>query len=338
VSERAGIVEPGWQLTEPFGGHDDRPDEPGPEWREDRAQRQAAGPQAGGRHGRVAEETAAFGDRLRTAILAPEPRSWPIRGANAAGGGLAAAWLSAHLLVSAPVAPAAAGLIVAAALLLVPRLGWLVCVGVLVAVALIQGRTAGGLALLLGTGGSGLLLLMAGEVWALPALSTLLGGLGLGVAWPAVVGRSGLPWWQRSVVAGAGFVWTAAAGTLTGQSLLWHAPRLPPGSVWTGSVPIALDDVLAPLVRHGLLTGALVWGAAAAVLPWVSRGRRLPGELIVVAVWSAGTVAAAEAVGADPLHGVVLGALAGALIAIWPALSAWLRHSGRPAGVSDRLP
>jgi len=82
--------------------------------------------------------------------------------------------------------------------------------------------------------------------------------------------------------------------------------------------------VIAPLLTFGVLLGALLWALAAAVLPWIVRGRSAALDVIAVSVWSAAIAAAAPALdaglSAHAAHpsprGAVLGALLGAVVAV----------------------
>ncbi len=170
---------------------------------------------------------------------------------------------------------------------------------------------------------------LAASTWALPAGAVLLGAVSLGGAWPAIVARSGARLWQRAAVSGAGFLWLAAAGTLTGAPLYMQlTPTPPPASVWTGSVELTLHRILIAMLASGVLAGALVWAAAAAVGPLLITGRSVVADLVVAILWSAVTLAGTELairLLGTPAHyaeprGAVIGAIAGALVLVAPAL------------------
>jgi hypothetical protein len=98
----------------------------------------------------------------------------------------------------------------------------------------------------------------------------------------------------------------------------------------------AVVHALWPLLHSGALAPAIVWAAAAALLPWIARGP-IPVRLVSIVVWSAALASATttmlRAVHADiaPRPAVVvLGAVAGALIASIPALLSARRQ--QPAG------
>jgi hypothetical protein len=300
VGDARGVVVPGWR------GPDEWPEpsaaELGPEWRDgvDGSDR-AAGPLAGGTGARV----------LLSSI--------PGRGLAAAVGALTAAWVSAHLLGSS-LAPAAVGLGAAGAVLLSPRLGWLAAVAVLSGLAAGQGHTGGALLLVLVTGASAALLLPVSRLWSLPAGAGVLAILGISGLWPALAARARLPLWQRALVGGTGFLWLAGADALSPVRLFTTVPALPASSVWTSSVPVTLHQVLAPLLGSGVLAGAAVWSAAAAVAPWLIRRTHPIASLVAVTVWSAVTVAAVQSFGPKHLSGAVIGALAGAAVLVAPLL------------------
>ncbi|MGB9183552.1 MAG: serine/threonine-protein kinase, partial [Solirubrobacteraceae bacterium] len=73
-------------------------------------------------------EAPAHDDHREATELAEEGqrrRAWPARGLASAGAAATAAWLTAHVLAPAPFPPAAAALLAAALILVLPRLGWL---------------------------------------------------------------------------------------------------------------------------------------------------------------------------------------------------------------------
>ncbi len=336
VGTATGVVAPrGWVPT-----HTHTSDEPGPgrEWAD--TQPRAAGPPAGS-----TREKPQGGDR----DLAATENRWlrggrrPLRAVNAAMAALVAWWLSLHLLTAAPLAPAAAGLIAAGAVLIAPRVGVLAGTFVLAGVALAQGRPGGAMALVLVVGLTALSMPLAASTWALPAGAVLLGAVSLGGAWPAIVARSGARLWQRAAVSGAGFVWLAVAGTLTGVPLYTSvSPRPPSASAWTGSVELMLHGVLIAMLQSGVPAAAVVWAAAAVVGPMLITGRTIAGDLVVATVWSAITLAGTELairLFSSPGHyaeprGAVIGAIAGALILLAPAMS----RRGRAARVTRRVP
>jgi hypothetical protein len=89
-------------------------------------------------------------------------------------------------------------------------------------------------------------------------------------------------------------------------------------------VSLTATHVIGPLLTAGVLLGALLWAGAAAVLPWVVRGRSAVWDLVAVTVWAALLAAASPVLDAglsahgaapDP-RGLVLGAVVGALFAV----------------------
>jgi hypothetical protein len=102
------------------------------------------------------------------------------------------------------------------------------------------------------------------------------------------------------------------------------------------SLQQAADHVLTPLVSSGMIACALVWGAAAVVLPLLVTRRPFPVALVLVTVWSAMVVSAiATFLGVNHSRGAgmpataVLGAIAGAIVALAPAaLRSWRSSHG----------
>ena len=162
--------------------------------------------------------------------------------------------------------------------------------------------------------------------WGLPALAPLLGALGIAPLYPALAALA--PSAARRFVLGMlGFAWLAIAESLFDRTLLFGTVDPPPLG-WTTSAAVAAEELLGGLLTPEALLAALTWGAAAAVLGYLLRGRMVALELLGVLVWAAGLVAVhrllapgAEAPAAAPL---AVGAVAVALLVLW------LRNAGRP--------
>ncbi|MCW3034369.1 MAG: eukaryotic-like serine/threonine-protein kinase [Solirubrobacteraceae bacterium] len=161
-------------------------------------------------------------------------------------------------------------------------------------------------------------------VWLVALLAPVLGLAGLAGAYPAVAGQA--PRWRQRLVLGAlGYWWTVLAEPLLGRRL-WLGPPspTPPHGAWEGSVTSAASHVVGPLLSTGVLFGALLWGGAALLLPWIVRGAHAALDVIAAVVWSAAVCSAAPAL-ASGLHGAVghasprgavLGAVLGGLLAV----------------------
>jgi eukaryotic-like serine/threonine-protein kinase len=251
-----------------------------------------------------------------------------------AGGG---AWVVLSLLVpSTPVDPAGAAAGVALAVALLPRLAWLLAAAGLVTVLAGPPESRVGTALVLAAGVIfvPLLLPVAGRAWSVGILAPALGLAGLSAAFPALAGAA-RTWWRRAALGAIGFWWLALAEAASGRTLLFGpAAGTDPRSAWEESPSRALEGALGPLLGSGLLLGAAAWAAAAAVLPWLVRGRSLPLDAVAAGVWCAGVIAAHGAVG-DTLRGAVArpdgrGMLAGALFGVvLSLLAAAFRDTGR---------
>jgi hypothetical protein len=261
-------------------------------------------------------------EEVEDASAGPGP-AWANRGLAALGAAGTAAWLSRHALAPAPLPPALAALVCAGVTLMLPRIAWLALT--LAAVALTAAQGHPGLALLIAPAGLAPVLLMAwrSTAWPLAAGAVALGLVGLAGAWPALAGwASSL--WRRAVLGAVGWVWLLLAAPIVGHGLyLDWLPGAPAGA-WSGSLHSTVNQVLIPLVSAGVLAPAAVWALAAAVLPWLVRGRSLALDAILVVIWSATVVSACTAVIAAA-HGApetstapdaVLGAVLGALIAL----------------------
>ena len=137
---------------------------------------------------------------------------------------------------------------------------------------------------------------LAGSVTA--ALTACLAGLGVATAWPALAGLTGRAH-RRVVLAATGCLCTA---------------------LWTGGV------------EPGTLVACGVWALAALTLPW-TRSPRWPAlEAVRLALWAValglGTALAARMGGRAPTAEALLGAFAGALVAlVTRGLAARLRRA-----------
>ncbi len=153
------------------------------------------------------------------------------------------------------------------------------------------------------------------------ALSPLLGVIGLAGAFPAIAGQPRAAV-ERAARGAIGYWWLILASPLLAR-VLWLAPAssYPARGAWEGSLTLTATRIIAPSLTLAVALGALLWGAAAVVLPWIVRGRRASLDLLAAACWAAALALAERALdsglssGAHPEpRGALLGAvLAGAL-------------------------
>jgi len=242
------------------------------------------------------------------------------------------AWLLTHLLRPAPGLPLMAAIFGGLAVAALPRIGWLAVSAALCVALAVDHQPGASLVLALGALIPVLLLPFAPSAWPLPAGAPGLGVVGLAGAWPAVAGRArGV--WRRAALGAMGWLWLAIAERLTGAVLyLGRPPGTPSPPVWTASLQVTVHDVLGPLLGTGVLLPAAVWGAAAAALPWIVRGRSPALDLVRVAAWAALLVSATGAAvhvahvpaGYGTPRGAVLGAIASVVVALAPlATRSW---------------
>jgi eukaryotic-like serine/threonine-protein kinase len=165
--------------------------------------------------------------------------------------------------------------------------------------------------------------------WATAALAPLLGVIGLAGAYPAIVGQA-RHWPRRAALGALGYWWLTLAAALLADGAhsarLWLAPAAgtPPRALWERSLQDAATHVIAPTLVLGVLLGACLWGLAAAILPWLVRGRHVALDVVAAVAWSALLLAAAPSLdsglspgAAAPLpRGAVLGAILAGAIAI----------------------
>jgi eukaryotic-like serine/threonine-protein kinase len=268
--------------------------------------------------------------------IAAPPNVWVERGLAAATAAAFGAWIATRLLAPAPLPAAVAALIAGAAVLALPRLGWLALTTALCTGALVRGHPGGALVIAIAALAPVLLLPMRPHAWPLSAAAPALGLVGLAGAWPALASRAGGTV-QRAVLGAIGWVWLLLAGAALGSGhvlYLPHVPGFPPPAVWIGSLSQTTGQLLPALVKTGVLAPAVVWALAAVTAPWLVRGRTLMLDVIRVLIWSALVVSATsaavvavhgtDAVGAAPT--AVLGATVCAAVALAPrGIDGWRR-------------
>jgi hypothetical protein len=257
---------------------------------------------------------------------APEPEPEQLAGRRLLGR-LAAAGAAAGLTAAAlaglgpdpPLQAFAGAGVAAAAVLVLPRLGWLATVAVLVAWLAV---VAPGVALLVGLAAAPVpfLLPQRGSTWSAPALAPLLGAVGLAGAWPALAGQAAR-WPARAALGALGGWWLALAEALTGNRLeLGPAPGVLTRGAWDESALDAARDAVWPLLSGGALALAALWALAALLLPLLVRGRSAALDLVAAAGWAAALAAATQALSEalllDPPRGLAAGAVCGGVLAV----------------------
>jgi eukaryotic-like serine/threonine-protein kinase len=258
----------------------------------------------------------------RAAPHEPARRRRPSLPARAAAAAAAAALTGAALAWLGPQPPlqalAGAGL-AGAGVLVLPRLGWL-----LAAAALLGwlAAAAPGIALVavLAVAPVPVMLPRHGTAWSLPALAPLLGLAGLAGAFAAIAGQAAR-WPTRAALGALGGWWLALAEALTSKRLLTGpANGVLPRDTWNGSALDAARDALWPQLSAGALAIAVLWAAAALLLPVLVRGRSPALDLAGAAAWAAtlaaATQALSEALLLHPSRGLVPGALLAGIVAV----------------------
>jgi len=206
-----------------------------------------------------------------------------------------------------------------------------------------------GVALLLVAGAAPLLAMSPrpGVGWLAAVLAPALGLVGLAGAYPALAGQA-QRWRTRATLGALGYWWLTLAAPLfvsvaasrvgaagrvraggAAVSRMWLAPSpgLPARTVWERSLDTAAVHAVGPALSTGVLLGATLWAAGAAVLPWVVRGRGPLLDALAAIVWSAALLAATPyfdggvsvllgAAGPVAPRGAVVGAILAAAIAV----------------------
>ncbi len=268
-------------------------------------------------------------------VREPRPLARRLGGRGLAGalaGGACFAALVA-LVARPPLEPLPAAAVVALAVALLPRLGWLVTAGAGVAWLAAGSPHQPGTAVVIAAGllACPLLLARAGVWWSLPALAPALAALGLACAWPALAALAPRLH-QRAALGALGAWWVALAEPLSGRELyLGQAATIAPSVAWIQSPRSTAVDALAPLATSGALAGAVLWALAAVALPWALRTRSTAVLVIGVLTWAAVLVVGSEILG-GVLQGTVSrgdprGALAGAAAGGLAAAGFWLART-----------
>ena len=218
--------------------------------------------------------------------------------------------------------------------LTLPRLSWLAAVFSVCVWQLATARP--GIALLVICAVLPLVLLVRrpGPQWLVALLAPVLGLAGLAGAFPAIAGQPAR-WRSRALLGALGYWWLRLAelpldGVGQGRRLWLGVPAglgAPGGGgshSWEGSLVTASVHAILPLVSLSLLLGAALWAAAAAILPWVVRGRSAMLDALAAILWATVLAAAslldrglpfARTALASP-HGVILGAALAAVFAV----------------------
>jgi hypothetical protein len=195
---------------------------------------------------------------------------------------------------SPPVDPALAVAVMGAATALLPRIGWLLSVGVVLG---FLGNEGGDDWWLIALAAAPLPLLIPHRPawWSSPSIAVAAGAIGVSLAWPALAGQAKGPW-TRAVLGAAGVWALSLVALITGERLL-----LEPA-----------EDLRA-LIRDPALATAGVWAAAATLLPFVVRGRHVGADLLGAIAWAAALAAGTQAAGGPTMVG---GAALAALLAV----------------------
>jgi hypothetical protein len=133
-----------------------------------------------------------------------------------------------------------------------------------------------------------LLLRRHGTAWSVAALAPALGALTLWTAYPALAGRA-RTWFVRAALGALGAWWL----------LLWD------GKTWPSPPELAYLAVFA---------------VAAAILPWLVRGRSLAPDVVLAAAWAgalgSALAAVAQGIGAPEPRGLAAGAVLAGVLAV----------------------
>jgi hypothetical protein len=321
VEDEPGIVAPPWpeQPAPPW------PDELAQSWPEQPAQswpeRPARAAQPQERPPRSQSPPRSHSPSRSQSRRRSQP-AWLQRLLAALGAAAVAGWLAATAFGTPSLPPLAVALIAGITVAALPRIGWVILTLAAALALSADGRPGGGLVALIGGFTPVILLPRASRRWPAPAVAPALGAVSLAGAWPAIAALD--PHVLRRAALGAvGWIWLTLAALLQGRGIYTTLPHgIPPTSQWMASLDQTARHALSPLLHSGMLAPALVWAAAAMVLPWIARGPA-PVKVVLVTVWSAALASATTTTlrvlhaGVVPRPGtVVLGAIAGGVFAL----------------------
>jgi hypothetical protein len=235
-------------------------------------------------------------------------------------------------------APAAAAGVVGLVVALLPRLGWLAMATTLCfwLASPTVAREGSAVLLLAAFVPIPLLVPRAPALWSLPTFAPLFAAAGAGPAYAGLAGQAAT-WGRRAALAAIGFLWVGLAEAAIRHPLVFGlADGQRTAAYWQHDGWRALGDGLVPLFSSPALLSAAAWGAFAALLPVLVRGRRLAADLLAAAVWAGGLYAAM--LGVETVAGpsaTARGALAGAAAGAALAVAFAARKRAREA---DRVP
>ena len=266
--------------------------------------------------------------RARTKVLgAPAWEAEPVAvglrarlGAGAAAGLAALAGVVA-LGLEPSFSPFAAAACVAFVVALLPRFGWLAAAVAFLSWLAAAGEGLPGTALVLAPAllAVPLLLPRAGVAWSVPALAPLLGVAGLAPLYLVVAALAAPPGpsaaasaLRRAGLGVAGFALVVAVELVSGESLLFGAPQAAAeAGAWEGSLRLAAEDALWPLLDGPSLVPVAVWATVPPLLALVVRARSLALDVAGAALWTGALVAGHLALSDITLGSVPLGSAEG---------------------------
>jgi hypothetical protein len=231
--------------------------------------------------------------------------------AAAASGKAAGGVGGAASAVAPPIAPLTGALAVGLATLLLPRLAWLAFAAATITWLFTEIPDRAWLAVAAALPIPVLLRRAAPATWSLPGAAALLALGTVSGAFPALAARAGsLP--RRAIIGALGAWWLLLAEAATGRHLLLGAPA---DAAHGGT------DAIAAIVTAPAIALLGVWAAAAAVLPYLVRGRLLVADIVLATAWAAGVAAATQAALEAAPRGLIVGAIAAAVVALIPRAS-----------------
>jgi hypothetical protein len=252
----------------------------------------------------------------------PPGPQWAPRALAGATAAILAAWIVANLLPHPPLTPAAAALCAGLLVATLPRIGWLATSGATVSLLALQHRPGAALLIAIPMVAPTLPLARAPSSWPLPAIAAGLGVVGLAGAWPALAAHAKTAS-TRAVLGAGGWIWIQLIAPLAGKSLYTRSAA----SHWTHSLAATVSHTLSPLLTARQLALALIWAAAAALLPLIRLRRPAAADIVAIATWAIVLTVATTIAGPPILPGeAILGAIAAVALTLAPDFTNRLRQ------------
>lgn len=269
----------------------------------------ASGAGGGGSAGRAVGDAAGSGGAT-AGHLADAASGAAGHGVGGGSGAVGAASAAASGATAPPIEPLTGALVVAVAVLVLPRLAWIAAVVATIVWLAVEGGVGGDRAWLLAAAAVPVPLLLRRATpvtWSLSAAAPAMGLLTVSGGFPAVAARAGRL--EHRAALGALGAWWLLLGEAAFDERLVLGPSREAGV-----------DAITAVATSPAIALVPIWAAAAVVLPYLVRGRLIVVDFAASVAWAAALAAGTQyALGAAP-RGLVVGAVLAGALALAPGL------------------